>query len=273
VRAPTSTGHRLTITLLFAGSTLLGSVMLAAAPVAVRHTEGVVHGFLVLRTLDGMPIADGDLTQVARGTRVTSRLVFHFRDGSSHDETAVFSQRNVFRLISYHLVQKGPAFPRSIDMSINAGSGDVAVRYADDDGKQKEEANRVEMPPDVANGLILTLLKNVEPSSSTSLSYVAATPKPRVVKLNVTAAGEERFTTGGESRKATHYVLKVDIGGLSGLVAPLLGKQPPDSHVWVLGGDAPTFVKSEQTLYLGGPVWRIELVSPAWPRSADAATR
>lgn len=56
-------------------------------------------------------------------------------------------------------------------MSINAGSGDVAVRYADDDGKQKEEANRVEMPPDVANGLILTLLKNVGPSSSTSLSF------------------------------------------------------------------------------------------------------
>jgi hypothetical protein len=273
VTAPTTIGHRLTLTLLFAGSLLLGSVMLVAAPVAVRYTEGVVHGFLVLRTLDGMPIADGDLTQVARGTRVTSRLVFHFKDGSNHDETAVFSQRNVFRLISYHLVQKGPTFPRSIDMSINAGSGDVAVRYADDDGKQKEESNRVEMPPDVANGLILTLLKNVAPSSSTSFSYVAATPKPRVVKLNVTASGEERFATGGENRKATHYVLKVDIGGLSGLVAPLLGKQPPDSHVWVLGGDAPTFVKSEQTLYLGGPVWRIELVSPAWPRSADAATR
>jgi len=33
--------------------------MLVAAPVAVRHTEGVVHRFLVLRTLDGMPIADG----------------------------------------------------------------------------------------------------------------------------------------------------------------------------------------------------------------------
>ena len=74
----------------------LGSVMLVTAPVAVRHTEGVVHGFLVLRTLDGMPIADGDLTQVARGTRVTSRLVFHFKDGSSHDETAVFSSERCF---------------------------------------------------------------------------------------------------------------------------------------------------------------------------------
>src|SRR4029453_12289134 len=37
VRAPTSTGHRLTLALLFAGS-MLGSVMLVAAPVAVRHT-------------------------------------------------------------------------------------------------------------------------------------------------------------------------------------------------------------------------------------------
>src|SRR4051812_47462052 len=59
--------------------------------VAVRHTEGLVHGFLALRTLDGSPIADGDLLQTARGTRVTSRLVFHFKDGSLHDETAVYS--------------------------------------------------------------------------------------------------------------------------------------------------------------------------------------
>jgi len=32
-----------------------------AAPVAVRHTEGLVHGFLVLRTLAGDTLADGDL--------------------------------------------------------------------------------------------------------------------------------------------------------------------------------------------------------------------
>jgi hypothetical protein len=65
-----------------------------------------------------------------------------------------------------------------------------------------------------------------------------------------------------------HYVLKVEIGGVSGLLAPLLGKQPPDSHVRILGGEAPAFVKSEQSLYFGGPVWRIELVSPTWPRDA-----
>ena len=79
---------------------------LLADPVAVRHTEGIVHGFLTLRTLDGTLIANGDLIQLARGERVTSRLVFRFTDGSLRDETSVFSQRGTFRLISNHLVQK-----------------------------------------------------------------------------------------------------------------------------------------------------------------------
>ena len=79
---------------------------LSAETVVVRHTEGIVHGFLALRTLDGTTIADGDLIQFARGNRVTTRLVFHFKDGSLHDETAVYSQRREFRLLSDHLVQR-----------------------------------------------------------------------------------------------------------------------------------------------------------------------
>jgi len=42
--------------------------------------------------------------------------------------------------------------------------------------------------------------------------------------------------------------------------------------VWILGGDAPAFVKAEQALYIGGPVWRIELASPSWPRAAPTAS-
>ena len=99
--------------------------------------------------------------------------------------------------------------------------------------------------------------------------------RPQFVKLAVVARaisvlGDEPLSTGGTTRKATHYVLKVEIGGVSGLIAPLLGKLPPDSHVWILGGEAPAFVKSEQPLYAEGPLWRIELVSPVWPRTAPA---
>jgi hypothetical protein len=61
---------------------LLQAPSLSAAQVTVNHTEGMVHGFLVLRTLDGIPIAEGDLIQIARGDRVTAHLTFHFKDGS-----------------------------------------------------------------------------------------------------------------------------------------------------------------------------------------------
>ncbi|MCU1300074.1 MAG: hypothetical protein JWQ87_358 [Candidatus Sulfotelmatobacter sp.] len=60
-------------TLLFAG----GATPDEAIP--VRYAEGLIHGFLVLRTMSGEAIADGDLIQVARRDRVTSRLIFHLR--------------------------------------------------------------------------------------------------------------------------------------------------------------------------------------------------
>jgi hypothetical protein len=258
------------LAVLLACAVLLQPGALPAAPVAVRHTEGVVHGFLVLRTLEGNALADGDLIQVARDDRVTSQLLFHFKDGSVHDETAVYSQRRSFRLVSYHLLQKGPAFQHPMEVSINGPTGQVTVRYSDEDGKEKVASDRLQLPPDVANGLILTLLKNVGPDERrTTVSMVAATPKPRLVKLVITPHGEEPFSVGGSKRKAMHYVLKFEIGGMAGLLAPMLGKQPPDIHVWILGGDAPAFVRMEGPLYLGGPIWRIELTSPVWP-AADS---
>ncbi|HMF61071.1 MAG TPA: hypothetical protein VK595_11910, partial [Vicinamibacterales bacterium] len=201
------------------------------------------------------------------GDRVTTRLVFHFKDGSTHDETAVFSQRQRFRLLTHHLVQKGPAFPKPLDMSINAVTGQVVVRYADDHGEQKVETQRLDLPPDLANGLIPTLLKNVRPEALPTVSMVVATPKPRLVKLSISNAGKNSFSTGSTNRQATHYVLKIEIGGLSGVLAPLLGKQPPDSHLWILEGEAPAFIRSEQQLFMDGPLWRIELVSPVWSKT------
>lgn len=237
-----------------------------AEPVPVRYTEGVTHGFLVLRTLQGRDVADGELTQVVRGDRVSRRLVFHFKDGSIQDESIVFSQRGTFRLLSDHLVQKGPAFPHPIDVTIDGVSGDVKVRYTDDDGKEQLAKERLALPADVANGLLPTLLRNFPRGvPSMTVSLLAATPKPRLVRLEVSPEGEDAFLIGGLKLKATRYVVKVKIGGIAGMVAPLLDKQPPDSHVWVLGGEAPSFVKAEAPLFLGGPVFRIELTSPSWP--------
>lgn len=239
-----------------------------SAEVAVRYPEGLAHGFLSLRSFQGAILADGDLIQSARGDRVTSRLLLRFNDGSVHDETVVFTQDRTFRVVTDHLLQKGPAFPQPVEVWIDAPAGTVKVRY-DDHGEQRVVSEKMDLPPDLANGLVLTLLKNVDPREPfTRVSLIAATPKPRLVHLVLTPSGEDGFRLGGSSRQATHFVAHVEIGGLAGLVAPILGKQPPDTHVWILEGDAPAFIGSEGPLATGGDPWRLELASPAAPKTS-----
>jgi hypothetical protein len=50
-----------------------------------------------------------------------------------------------------------------------------------------------------------------------------------------TRADEETFLTAGHERKAMHYVVKVHVPSVAGAISSLLGKTPPDSHVWILG--------------------------------------
>jgi hypothetical protein len=243
----------------------------AAEPVAVRYPDGAVHGFLVLRASDGKVLADGDLNQTVRGERVTARLVFRFKDGSHHEQTTVYSQRPKIELISDRVVQKGPAFPYPLDMSIDGTTGQVTVRYRDNHGVDKTASERLDLPDDLANGLVGKLLMNAQPEAMPrSFSLVVATPAPRLVKLLISEAGREPFSIGGSSRQATRYLLKIDIGGLAGVLAPLFGKQPPDSSVWIVRDDVPAFVRADQPLYAGGPVWSIELAGPVWPRDRPA---
>jgi hypothetical protein len=252
---------------LLVGFVLLMAGALLAETVPVRHIEGTVRGFLVLRTMDGKELAAGDLIQVVQGDQIVSNLVFHFKDGSVDDETTVFSQRHEFRLISDHHVQKGPSFPHAMDVLIEASTGQVTVRSTDG-GKEKVETDHLDLPPDLANGLLLSILKNISPDAAeTKLSYVAATPKPRLVKLVIKSEGEQTFWTAGAPHRAVRYDVKVEIGGLAGVVAPIVGKQPKDIHVWILGGKAPAFIAMEGQLYESGPIWRIELTSPVWQES------
>jgi hypothetical protein len=245
-------------------ASLLGLAGPAAEPVAVKYPEGIAHGFLILRTLDGKILADGDLIQTARGDQVTSRMILRFRDGSLHDETAVFTQRGHFRLVTDRLVQKGPSFPMPLEVSIEAARGTVAVRY-EEKGQPKSLSEKLDLPVDVANGFVATMIKNFDPDRApSSLALVATSPKPRLVRLEIAPGEPDGFAIGETRRKARKYVIKVDLGGVAGVVAPLIGKQPPDTYLWLSEGDAPTFVRSEGPFFVGGPSWRLELATPSW---------
>jgi hypothetical protein len=237
-----------------------------AEPVPVRHAEGALHGFLEMRSADGQVVASGDVEQVLHGDRLTTHTVFSFRDGSVDDETTVVSQGRTLRLISDRHIQKGPYFPHPMDVTIDARSGLVTVRSMGKDGKEEVATDHPRLPPDLANGMVPLMLENLRPDAATAeVSMLLALPKPRLVKLAVSKLGEENCSVAGAPRKAMHYEIKIELGGVAGVVAPMIGKAPPDIEVWVIGGEAATFAREEGPIYPEGPMMTIQLASPVWP--------
>src|SRR5205823_6912630 len=76
------------LSLVFGCFGMLNLIASSAEQVPVGRTEGLTHGFLVVRTLEGKTLADGELSQYAEGDVVKTHRVFHFRDGSLYEEEA-----------------------------------------------------------------------------------------------------------------------------------------------------------------------------------------
>jgi hypothetical protein len=251
---------------------LLGPSPLAAAPVPVRFAEGVTHGFLVLRTVNDVLLAPGDLFQIARGGEVESRMVFRFNDGSVFDETVVFTQQGVFTLQSYRLVQRGPVFGEDTEISLQRATGKYRVTTkAHKEGREKVLEGTLNLPPDVYNGMILIVAKNLPKGANAIVHIVVFTPTPRLIRLEVTPAGEHKVLVGNLAKTAIHYVFKPRLGSWVKLFATLLGRVPPDYHAWIVTDEVPAFVRFEGPLYTTGPIWRIELTSPRLAGAVPAA--
>jgi hypothetical protein len=75
---------------------------------------------------------------------------------------------------------------------------------------------------------------------------------------------EDRYFVGDAVRTATRYLVTMEVGGLTGLVASVLGKDPPDSRFWISTGPVPAFLKFQGAIFMKGPTWRIELSAPRW---------
>jgi hypothetical protein len=238
---------------------------LEAAAVAVRFPEGSQQGYLILRGPKGEELAIGDLQQQAREGDIHNRLVLRFKDGSLYDETVVFSQRQTFAMRQYRLIQRGPSFPTALEASIDGPTGRYKVTAREEGEKEETFEGQLALPPDVANGMLAVLLKNLPQGATRTVHIVAFRPKPLLVELELAPEGVARFSVGDTQRQALHYRLTPKLG-VFGVFASLIGKDVSEYHYWILGGGAPAFLAFEGPLYVDGPVWRVELVSPQWPK-------
>lgn len=251
-----------------AGLSPAASVGQQSRPVSVHHVQGASHAFLLLRAESGVVLGYGELLQIVQGDHVNSRLTYHFRDGSIDDDTTTFSQRSTFHLIRDHHVQQGPFFSKASDCLVEE-NGNVTIRTADQDGKIKVETSHIDLPPDISNGITGTMLLNSSQSGSFKLSLIAPTGKGRLIQLSIDVAGQEPFSPVlGVRRKATVFRIHPELGGVAGMLAPVVGKQPKDVFIWILGGQVPGLVREIGPLEEGGPVVSVEPAGASYPPAA-----
>jgi len=140
---------------------------------------------------------------------------------------------------------------------IDTLAGEVRVRSTDDKGKAKDVSEKIDSGgPRQWHGFNFVKEHRTN-AEKTSFSLLSRGPKPRIVKLVITSQGEESFSVAGSGRKATHYVIKIEIGGIAGVIAPISGKEPPDRHMWIYGREVRTMVKFEGPLCEDGPSGQI----------------
>ena len=234
-----------------------------SAGMPVRFAEGTIHGFLELRAASGDFLAPGDLLVLAKDGGIESRMVFHFAK-SVFEETVTFTQHGVFTMQNYHLIQSGPAFADDIDANL-ARSGAYVVRTkAHADGKERTFTGTLVLPPDVYNGMVITIAKNLRANTAEAVHIVAFTPEPRVIKLELAPMATEKVLIGMHEEAVSHIALKPKLGVLLRFFATLKGQAPPDSQLWIDTDQVPAFVRFRGPLY-AGPVWEISLATPTWP--------
>ncbi len=242
-----------------------------AAPVPVRFSEGTTRAFLLVHTVEGIFLGRGDLIQVVRGGEVVSRMVFRLEDGSVYDETVVFTQQRFFALERYTLAQRGPAFKEEMEVSLERGGKYRVKTKTRGAGQEKAFEGSLDLPPDVYNGLVLTVVKNLPKGAGETIHLVAFTPTPRLIQLELTPAGERKVLVDGIAKTAVHYVFHPRLGVWLELFARLLGRLPPDYNAWIIPDEVPAFVRFEGQLSPTGPVWRVEQTIPRWPDEPEGS--
>jgi hypothetical protein len=231
-----------------------------AEQISVRHIQSPMHRFMVARSEAGKIIANGEFSQVVQGDEVTMRLTYHFIDGSIDDETTTYRQQGTFRLVSNHHIQKGPFFVKPVDFTVEAATGIVTSRTTDKNGKVHVESEHMDLPDDVANGFVGTLLLNVSHTTTPfRVGILAPVGGGRLVRILVSLEGEQPFHTTGQTLTATVFRIHPELGGIVGVIAPLIGLQPKDVMVWVLEGEEPAVVRIVGQLGGYGPVVNSEL--------------
>ncbi|ABC83291.1 hypothetical protein [Anaeromyxobacter dehalogenans] len=216
-----------------------------AGAVEVRSPPGALHGFPSMSDASGAVVADGELVQERRGEKLFVRARWVFPGDRVAEETAEFS-------LSPELAQERFAWVetdqegerRRFEVDFAAGRARSAVR-----GKHgvAREDEAVEVPRGRAfagYGVALAASQlAIAERASARITFVAFTPKPRTVTLEIRNDGGAPVEAAGRTIPCVRYTLHPRLPFPLSVFA-----KAPDAHLWLTRAEPRALVRAEQNL-------------------------
>jgi hypothetical protein len=207
------------------------TLTVTAEAIEWRSLESTARGFPVLRDQSGRKIADGDFAQWIQNGRLHVRIGYVGQSGTITEE-AVFRQRP-------ELAQEGWSLREMSDgrlyrqFTVNFASGIATAKKREDDGLHSW-SDDIEVDGGRAFAgfgftlAIKALRARLLRGEHVELQAVGFTPKPRVVKVDVSYGGRDRIRMSGRTIVGERYVVHPKL--------PLIARwfvDVPDAQVWL----------------------------------------
>lgn len=215
----------------------------AGEPIQLAWTEGDLAGLTRILSPEGKTIGSIEYHQHVRGDVLQAIRVAHFTDGSSDEDQAEARVGKTLEAIrGRSIIRDGHGTP-VLDLAINVAGG----RITGFSGVGKARATydeQVTLPAGTYWGpLVAIVVRNFDTNASEDrlvFRTVVATPKPRVLDMELVRDGETSLSRPGSRLHVVRLALRPTINFI---VDPLLQRLAPKTEFFVLPGTPPALAR------------------------------
>jgi len=215
-------------------------------PIKPRHVFGTLHGFPSMSDTTGRVIADGELIQERTGDRLNVKIRWAFADGREVEEHDEFRVDAILAQTRFSYVEtRKESELRRFEIDFRAGTALAETR--NEKGEMQREESKLDLPAGrsfAGYGTALAVGElSLGPGGKDRITFVAFTPKPRGVTLDVIREQSESFTVAERPMLTDRYTLRAEIPFPVNLFV-----KARDAHLWFTHTPPPVLVRAEQNL-------------------------
>jgi hypothetical protein len=221
--------------------------------------EGDVAGFSSILSPDGSKtIGIIEFHQHMRAGVLRIQRVARFFDGSSDEDQVDVRVGKTLESVGGRTIIRDTKGRATVDLRIDVARGRI-TGFSGTGADRTEYDEEVALTPATYWGpLIFILLKNFEENAvdgTLAFRTVIATPRPRVIGMELQAQDATALRLHGTKMPATKYRLRPAIHPL---IDPIVRLFAPDTFFFIQGGTPPAMVRFEGPRNYAGQTIRIE---------------